>query len=385
MARELINGPRHVVIVGESRSLVNFRGPLIKALLSYGHRVTAITGNDDPEVRRTLVAWGAAYEMIPLARAGLNPLADLMTILRLTWLFRRIRPDVFLGYTIKPVIYGLVAAYLTNTPRRYVIISGLGYTFTEGREIKRHVLRFISSCIYRFTLRLADKVIFQNIDDENLFVVRRLVHRDHVARVEGSGVDLAYYVPKPFPEMPVTFLLIARLLRDKGIREYVKAASIVRENFPHARFILVGAQDSNPSGLRYQEVQDWVREGIIEYRGELRDVRSSISDCHVFVLPSYREGMPRTILEAMAMGRPIITTDVPGCRETVKRGVNGFLVPPRNTDALAEAMTMFLKDEGLCRKMGASSLEVVASRFAAEEVAVATLSVMGLLPSGRDL
>ena len=380
MVNKLVDRPKRIVVLGESRSLVNFRGPLIRALLSQGYHVTVIAGTDDPEVRRTLVGWGAVYETIPLARAGLNPIADLITVLRLTAFFRRTRPDVFFGYTIKPVIYGLIAAFLAGTPRRYVMITGLGYAFTEGGETKRYVVRAISSCVYRASLRLADRVIFQNVDDQRLFLTRRLVNAGQVVCVPGSGVDLEYYTPTPFPKGPITFLLIARLLADKGIREYAKAASIVRVGFPYARFVLLGAPDTNPSGLRLDEVHRWVKEGLLEYKSETRDVRSAISHCHVFVLPSYREGMPRTVLEAMAMGRPIITTDVPGCRETVAPGLNGFLVTPRNAEALARAMMMFLRDEGLCRKMGAHSSEIAAHKFESKQIAIATISAMGLLP-----
>lgn len=389
-ARDLVAADRkHVVVLGGlSRSLVDFRGPLIRRLLSRGYRVTAIAGNTDIEVGRTLTKWGAEYLSLPLARAGLNPFADLVTVARLARLFRRMNPDVFLGYTIKPVIYGLVAALLAGTRRRYVMISGLGYAFTDGRELKRRIVRLLGSAVYRSTLRLANRVIFQNPDDRQLFVARRFVRADRSVCVPGSGVDLTHYAPVRLPDGPITFLLVARLLKDKGIREFVAAAERVKAEFPEARFWLVGARDPNPSGLPPEEIEEWMIRGVVDYRGETRDIRPFMASCHVFVLPSYREGMPRTVLEAMAIGRAIITTDVAGCRETVVPGVNGYLVPPRDAASLAAAMTRFIADSDLCRTMGAASLEIAASRFEAGTVAAATMRAMDLsspkIPIGLD-
>ena len=332
---------KHILIVGGlAKSLTNFRGPLIKALLAAGHRVTAAAGDNDVEVAKTLRSWGAEFEPVALARAGMNPLADIASILRLTVLMRRVSPDIFLGYTIKPVTFGLIAARLARVPKRFAMITGLGYAFTEGDGIQRRVARFVAKAAYWVALRYAEKVIFQNPDDEALFLELGLVRGSgHTARVNGSGVDLEHYRPAPLPSGPITFLMIARLLRDKGVYEYVEAARMVKREHPGARFVLVGPFDPNPAAVKPHEVEAWVHEGVIEYRGAVEDVRPEIAACHVFVLPSYREGTPRTVLEAMAMGRAVITTDVPGCRETVEDGVSGWLVEARGSAGLARTMT----------------------------------------------
>jgi glycosyltransferase involved in cell wall biosynthesis len=313
-------------------------------MVDAGYRVTAAGAEDDPEVAATLKSWGVTFRAVKLARAGLNPFADLQTLRGLVRVFRDTRPDVFFGYTAKAVTYGILAAKLAGVPRRYAMITGLGYAFTEGPELKRKISRIAAGLLYRAALPLADRVIFQNADDQGYFLSRGFVRPAQVAQIGGSGVDLEHYRQAPLPDGPVTFLMIARLLRDKGVYEYIEAARQVRKTFPNTRFVLVGALDPNPSSAKQHEIDAWVREGIIEYRGEVTDVRPHIGDCHVYVLPSYREGMPRTVLEAMAIGRGIITCDVPGCRETVVDGDNGFLVPARDAVALARAMTQFMTD-----------------------------------------
>lgn len=370
--------PKTILIVGGvARSLVTFRLPLLKAMISRGYHVTAAAGDDDSESIQVLNRLGIDFVRIPLGRTGMNPIADTTTIYSLYTLMRSVRPEIFFGYTIKPVVYGLIAARIARVPRRIVMITGLGYAFTEGTEFKRRIARTLASTSYRIALRSADRVIFQNPDDRAYFLSHRLLARpDIAARVNGSGVDLTHYLPAPLPTGPITFLMIARLLRDKGVYDFVEAARIVKRQNPEARFVLVGPFDTNPSAVQPAEVQAWVTEGNIIYRGELRDVRPKIAACHVYVLPSYREGMPRTVLEAMAMGRPIITTDVPGCRETVVDGKNGILVPARKAQTLAEACLRFVGDPTLIATAGVASQTMARKKFDARSVADAIVQIV---------
>jgi glycosyltransferase involved in cell wall biosynthesis len=361
-----VRSVKHILILSNAaRTLVRFRGHLIQELVGRGHRVTAAAGESDEAVERTLTGWGVEYRPVNLGRTGMNPLADLSALAALVRLMRSVRPDIFFCYTIKPVVYGLLAARLAGVPRRIALITGLGYAFTEGAEAKRRFARRIAQSGYRLSLRFADRVIFQNPDDRAYFLEHGLIGNPQVAAlVAGSGVDLAHYAPAPLPDGPVTFLMIARLLRDKGVGEFAEAARVMKRTHPETRYVMVGPLDSNPAAVQPSELEAWGREGIVEYRGALADVRPEIAGCHVFVLPSYyREGMPRTLLEAAAMGRAIITTDLPGCRETVVEGNNGLLVPPRDPDALAEAMRRFAEDRAYVAAAGAASLALARERF----------------------
>ena len=370
--------PKHILILGGlAESLTNFRGPLIKAMLVAGHRVTAAAGDDDPDVARTLRSWGAAFEPVALARVGMNPLADLATLRRLVRLMRRTAPDIFFGYAIKPVTYGLVAARITNVPKRYAMITGLGYAFTEGRELRRRAARLAAMAAYSGSLQFAHRVIFQNPDDEAFFCESGLLRdKAQAGRVNGSGVDLVHFAPAPLPEGPITFLMIARLLRDKGVYEYVEAARIVKRHHPQARFVLVGPFDPNPAAIRISEIESWVNQGIVDYKGAVKDVRPTIAACHVYVLPSYREGMPRTVLEAMAMGRAVITTNVPGCRETVLPNETGLLIPPRDVGSLVTACTSFARDRLKIVAMSSKAAGAAKSKFDAEVSARTIVSLM---------
>lgn len=356
---------KHILILGGlAESLTNFQRVVIQALVSAGHRVSTAAGEHNREVADKLATWGASFHKVPLARAGMNPLTDVTTIAALKSLMQEIKPDVFVGYTVKPVAYGLVAARMAGVPSRFAMITGLGYAFTDGAELKRRMAHIVATEAYRFSLRLAHRVIFQNADDRQYFFDKRLLRDEgQAALVDGSGVDTSHFSPAPLPTEPTTFLMIARLLRDKGVYEYVEAARIVRRARPDARFVLLGPFDPNPAAIKPGEVEAWVREGVVEYRGAVRDVRPHIASSHVCVLPSYREGSPRTVLEAMAMGRAIITTDVPGCRQTIERSACGILIEPRNALALTAAMTSYLNDPARIRSDGIKSRERAVDRF----------------------
>jgi glycosyltransferase involved in cell wall biosynthesis len=369
---------RVLVFGALAMTLATFRGPLFRALRAQGHEVIAIAGDNDERAAAQLAEWGVSFEPVLLERAGLNPFVDFTTVIRLVRLMRRVKPDVYLGYTAKPVIFGTLAARIAGVPRRFAMTTGLGYAFAEGDEIKRRIVRGIATLLYRVALHFSDRVIFQNEDDRAELIQRGVVRADKTARVNGSGVDLDRFQPAPLPSGATTFVMIARLLRDKGVREYAEAARLVRARFPQAGFVLVGPYDPNPAAIRPDEIQRWVADGSIDYRGELSDVRPAIAESHVYVLPSYREGVPRSVLEAMAMARPVITTDAIGCRETTVDGVNGFLVPPKNAQALADAAIKLIQDPQLVARMAAESEKRARELFDAKAVAAAMLKIMRL-------
>lgn len=321
---------------------------------------------------------GVAFREVPCDRAGLSVRRDLRLLRALVMLFRSARPDIVLNYTIKPVIYGSLAARLTGVPNVYSMITGVGYAFGDGGG--RRAVRMVASAMLRLSLPGNRAVFFQNPDDRSLFQQLGLLgRRGRAVLINGSGVDIDAYCPVPYPER-LSFLLIARLLADKGVREYVAAARLIRARYPDVRFRLVGPLDPNPSALRSEEIQAWVNEGLIDYLGELEDVRPAIAASSVYVLPSYGEGTPRTVLEAMAMRRPAVTSDAPGCRETVVDGVNGYLVPVRDAEALAQALERFIQQPELIDRMGRESRRIVADKYDVHKVNRVILETMRLAP-----
>lgn len=368
-----------LLIAGLAESLVNFRGSLISALQAKGLQVH-VAAPDLPAhdaTRRALEARQVVVHDIPILRTGTNPLADLRTLFALWRLMRRIRPKMVLGYTIKPVIYGSLAARLARVPHRFALITGLGYAFQgDGR---RSALQNLVQRLYAAALSRTDLVFFQNPDDLALFRARGILKAQSQALVvNGSGVDIAGFSSTPLPTGPVHFLLIARLLGDKGVREYAQAARMVKGTHPDVRFSLVGWIDSNPDAISQAELEEWVADGSIEFLGRMADVRPAIAACSVYVLPSYREGTPRTVLEAMAMGRPVITTDAPGCRETVVDGENGFLIPVKSVEALATAMRRFVNHPELVVSMGAQARRMTEEKYDVHKVNAVMLDAMNI-------
>lgn len=356
---------RVVVIASLAYSLTNFRLRLIEGMVRAGHEVIAIAPEHDAEVERTLCDIGVPLLQVPMARTGLNPFADLRTLLSLWRRFRELRPDVILPYTVKPVIYGCLAGRLAGVPHRFALITGLGHIFTgDDPSLVMKLVRALTTALFRTALRGAKAVFVYNRTDADQIIDADVVGNPSVVQlIPGSGVDLDHFASSPPPTAPVTFLLIARLLRDKGILDYVEAARRVRQRHGDVRFQLLGPFDDHPSGISREDVREWEGEGAIEYLGQTDDVRPYLSGCTVFVLPSYREGLPRTVLEAMATGRATITTDAPGCRETVIDGETGYLVPVRDGPKLAEAMCRFIGDPELAVRMGRRAHELAAERF----------------------
>ena len=358
--------------------MLNFRGPLIRDLVATGVQVHALAPDYNDELRQAIQALGANPVDFQLTRTGMNPVRDGIDTVRLAALLRRLRPDVTLGYFIKPVIYGTLAAWLAGVPRRVAMIEGLGYVFTvsgDRQPLRRKILKALVSSLYRFSLGRSHKVIFLNKDDVSEFVGASLVHEEKAVNLGGIGVDLSDWPVVPAHVQPVTFLLAARLLRDKGIVEYAEAARLVKAEHPEVRFLLLGGLDPNPGGLSQAEVQAWAEKGLLEWPGHVA-VKPWLAKASVYVLPSFREGLPRSTQEAMAMGRPVITTDAPGCRDTVEEGVNGFLVPVRDVPALAHAMLRFVQNPGLIESMGRESRRLAETHFDVRKINARLLKML---------
>ena len=359
---------QRVVLLGAfAPSLVRFRGPLIEAMAGRGHRVFAASPGIDETIAQQLRALGATPVDVPLVRASLNPFSALATYRALRDIFVRLRPDVVIAYTITPVTIGALAARAAQVGRFVALVTGLGYAFTAGREPRRLLTRLAAWLLYRRAFRAVSVAVFQNVDDRREFARLRLLPRDlPTGLVNGSGVDVGHFSPAPLPSDP-NFLMIARFLKDKGIREFAEAGAQLKREHPAVQLRLVGWLDRSPDAIDAAELQRIEDRGI-ENLGELADVRPAIAACSVYVLPSYREGTPRSVLEAMAMGRAIVTTDAPGCRETVIDGVNGFLVPPRDAAALLVALRKFVDRPALAAEMGAASRRMAEEKFAVEAV-----------------
>jgi len=306
-------------------------------------------------------------------------LRDLADIARLAWRLRAIGPDAVLAYFIKPVIYGTLAAALGGVPRRFALVPGLGYMFSNAEGGAGRGLRRLVRLLYRTAFSLCERVFLQNQDDLAELVAAGILARDKALRVNGTGVELDRLQPAPPVVQPITFLMMARLLKQKGVREFAAAAAAVKASHPETRFVLLGDVDRNPNSVSREEVEGWVARGILEWPGQVADVVPYIAQSSVYVLPSYyREGVPRSTQEAMAMARPIITTDNTGCRETVIDGVNGFMVPIRDEQALAGAMLRFIERPESIEPMGRASRRLVEQRFDIDSVNDAMLGAMGI-------
>lgn len=358
------------IIAHHAVSLLNFRGRLIRELVAAGLRAHCLAPDYEPDTRDAVRSLGAEPVDYCLQRTGMNPLRDARDLVGLMGHLRRLQPDVVFAFSTKPMVYGTLAAWLARVPRRVAMVEGAGYVFTvsgEGPTWRRRVLRGVVEFLYRIALRRAHRVIFLNSDDLEEFVGHRLVPMDRTALLGGIGVDLEAWRMAPSVAAPISFLLVARLLREKGILEYVAAARVIRQQYPEVRFVLLGGLDTNPGGLGKEEVRSWVGEGVLQWPGHV-PVQPWIEQASVFVLPSYREGVPLSTQEAMAMGRPVITTDVPGCRQTVEEGVNGYVVPARDVDTLVAAMRRFIESPELVATMGLASRKIAERDFDVRQI-----------------
>jgi len=369
-----------LVMAGLAGSLLNFRGHLLSEMVSRGWKVHASAPEFSDEEIARLSEINVQPHAVALQRAGMNPFQDLAYLWRVMVLCRRLKVDVCLAYTIKPVIFGLLGAWFAGVKRRYALITGLGYTFSESVRQASWFVRLVQG-LYRISLARCQHVIFQNPDDRSLFYELGLVPPNvPTTVVNGSGVDLEYFKETAFPAGgPISFLMISRLLGAKGVRVYAAAAIMLQQEFPEVECRLAGWLDANHDAISQDELNAWQRDGTIKFLGKLADVRPAIAEAIVYVLPSYyREGTPRTVLEAMSMGRPIVTTDAPGCRETLVDGLNGYLVPIKNSKSLLDAMRKFVVDPSLAIKMGKQSRAIAEEKYDVHMVNNAMLMAMKL-------
>jgi glycosyltransferase involved in cell wall biosynthesis len=375
---------RLALITNQAFSICNFRGPLIKTLIDRGVTVFALAPDYNESSRASVASLGAIPVDSSMARSGMNPLRDFLDVLRLARQLRRLNVNISFAYFIKPVIYGTLAARAAGVPRRFAMIEGAGYVFTEEESpsIRRRLLRGFVTRLYRLGLSHADRVFLLNRDDRSLFVEEGMVSSEKVRLLDGIGLDLDHFRTAAPMSKAVVFVLVARLLREKGVYDYIDAARRVRAIHPEVKCLLLGSVDLNPGSVTEAEVRAWVKEGVIEWPGQVTDVRPWLAKSSVFVLPSYyREGLPRSTQEAMALGRPIITTDAPGCRETVEEGVNGFMVPVRNPEQLARAMLAFVENPDLIAAMGKESRRIAEQKFDVHKINTEIMETMGLVLS----
>lgn len=354
---------RILMIGSYAPSLVNFRGKLLEELLHCGHEVFACATDAREDVLADLQSLGIRYYDIPLERRGLNPFKDLLYSWKLFRLIHKLKVDVVLSYTIKPVVYGSLAARFAGVGCIASMITGLGYSFFAD-SLPARILRTVAVSLFRMTLRFNKVVFFQNQDDMALFDQLGLIKKTtKPVLIPGSGVDIEHFTQAPLPEN-MTFLMISRLTREKGILDYLAAAKELKKEFPETRFLLLGNRFPGRSYVSKAELDSYVDSGTVSYLGTRKDVRPVFSEATVFVLPTHGgEGIPRTILEAMAMGRPVITTDTSGCREAVINGQSGYLVSPRNIESLVASMRRFIKGEEDLVQMANYSRKMAEQKF----------------------
>lgn len=361
--------------------LLNFRGPLITDLLAHGIKVKVLSPDWTPDLRQQLLDMGAPPVDMPLSRVGLNPLHDLQTLLFL-WRWLRVeRPDVVLSYAAKTNVWGMIAAALAGVPHRVAMVEGMGYAFTDRKDGKRtfrqRVLGGVLAQLYRLAFTCAHRVLTLNPDDARDLQAVAGLRPEKTTILGAIGLPLEDWPLAPPQLQPVTFTLVARMLREKGVFEFLQAAEIIKVRHPATRFCLLGGLDANPGAIQASDLQPWVDRGVVEWPGQVQ-IQPWLVQTSVFVLPSYREGVPRSTQEAMAMGRPVITTDAPGCRETVVDGVNGFMLPPHDAAALVQAMLQFIERPELISRMGQESRRMAEERFDVRKVNQVMLQELGL-------
>lgn len=362
-------GRRLLFVVNNPAFFMSHRVPVALAAQQAGYEVHVAT-MDGPAVA-DIQALGMTHHSIPMTRSGKHPLQELGTLLALIRLFRRLRPQIVHLVTIKPVLYGGIAARLTRVPGMVAAISGLGFVFLSN-SLKMKLVRAVVARLYRLALGHPNsRVIFQNASDRDLLKSLGAVREAQVVMIRGAGVDLKEYraVPEP-PAPPVVVTMVARLLRDKGVQEFVQAARLLRERGLPVMMQLVGGVDAgNPASATLGDVEAWQREGCVHALGERSDVAALYAASHIAVLPSYREGLPKSLIEAAACARAVVTTDVPGCRDAIEPGETGLLVPVRDAPALADAIARLAEDPVLRQSMGTAGRALAEREFNIERVA----------------
>lgn len=365
------------VLSAHTSSLFWFRMDMMKEFIENGHAVIALGPEPEADWKGKFEKYNIDYRQINVDRNGINPLKDLRTYKELHKFMNKERPNKVFVYQAKTIVYGSIAAKMNDISEVYPLIAGLGSIF-RGTGLKNKIVKTIMKIEFWVACKCSKKVFFQNNDDKNEFIQNGILKEDKTIIINGSGVNLDKYRPTSFPEESV-FLFIGRLIKDKGIIEYLEACKEVKRKNPKVRCLLVGPYDSNPSALKPEELTPYIESGVIEYFGEQSDVRPYISQCSTYVLPSYHEGTPKTVLEAMAMGRSIITSDAPGCRETVTDGINGYLVKVKDIQGLIRKMEYLVSNPEISRTMGNESAKLARDKYDVKFVNETIMKVMELI------
>jgi glycosyltransferase involved in cell wall biosynthesis len=369
---------RLMLVVNDLRYFISHRLSIAQAALKSGLDVHVAYGELGGAEVGALNALGLTLHFVPIQRGGTNPFADLRSVILLWALFRRVRPDLIHLVTIKPVLYGGMAARLAQVPAVVSAMAGLGFVFIEQGGVKAAVLRRVVKPLFRWALgHPHQRLIFQNPDDRDRVLSMTHVSLRQTQLIRGSGIDLAACPLLPEPDGPPIVAMASRLLRDKGVLEFVAAARLLRERGVSARFWLIGDPDlANPASASPQEVAAWQAEGVVECLGHRLDVPSLYAQAHIVTLPSYYgEGLPKSLIEAAACGRAVVTTNVPGCRDAIEPDVSGLLVPPRDAVALADALERLIQDSDLRQAMGEAGRALAEREFGIEKVVAAHLQI----------
>lgn len=357
-----------IFIIGNVASMmINFRRELILEFIRCEFEVYCLVSDYDEKSREAIKNLGAIPIDYSLNSKGLNPLKDIVALFDLIKIIKQYKPDVVFSFFVKPVIFGTVAAKITKVSRIVGMIEGLGGAFTKhknGQSLKTKLIRYIQIMLYKISLPLLDKLIFLNKDDENDLVKKYKINVKNIQILGPIGVDLDKFKYSMAPIKPVSFIFIARLLAEKGVFEYLEAAKIIKQKYKDTKFYILGSFDeANPFGFKKQELQEYLKNDIVVYPGFVNDVNRWIEKSSVFVLPSYREGYPRSTQEAMSIGRAVITTNSVGCKESVIDSVNGFLIPPYDYKFLANKMEYFIQNPNEINKMGLESRKIAEQNF----------------------
>lgn len=365
-----------LVVSHHSGSLVNFRRELLNKMIELGHEVIAIA--PDNSVKDELRKMNIKLEVAPVDKQGLSIVGNMKYLFNIIKCIRKHKVDLVFSYTVKPIVFGAIASLFTRCNRFYTMVEGLGGVFTEPISKKKLVLQYIIKKLYWISFKISKKVFLLNTDDLNYLTKRRILEKGKAVIIPGIGVDLDRYKKVSLPNEP-SFLIIARLIYSKGVIDFCEAAEIVKKSHPEVKFNVLGGYDNKDDAIPQSKIEYYVGRKIISYLGETKDVRPFIQKSLVFVLPSYyREGLPRTIVEAMAMGRPIITTDNVGCRDTVTDGVNGYIIPIQDSNVLAEKMKVMIENYELCKNMAMKSHDICRQRYDVNNINNIVISEMNL-------
>lgn len=366
-----------MVISSETSTMFFYRKDMMCEFLRQGNEVVAVGDAPEEKWKKQYKEIGVDYRQIHVIRNGLNPAEDIKTLFSLKSVIEQEKPDKIFAYHSKSVVYGSIAAKMNSIDEFYALIAGLG-SIIRGTGFKNSIVRAVLKEEYKMAFKLCKAVLTHNSEDRQLLLDEKFTKDESkVKTVNGSGVNLDKFRYTETKQTNI-FLFIARLIGDKGIREYMQAAEIVKKVHPEAVFRIVGPYDTNPSAIRPEEMEKYVKDGIIEYVGELSDVTPQLNECMVFVLPSYHEGTPKTVLEAMATGRPVITTDVPGCRAAVTDGENGYLVPAKDAEALADKMIYMLEHFDKAVELGNTGRKIAEDKYDAVKVNRSIMKIMNI-------